>query len=156
MFIKELSQLSGIDERVLRRILIVLEFTLKKKDGSPTAFAEKFKIYSFTELYEFLKNVKENLKRDHEVEAFYLLTEMWKSVSARAQYWIKETFDVDNDRDALFYASIFTMRTFGYMLDNLRLLKKIIKVLDERSKEVTEYVLAQKFVSEDLYGESPA
>jgi len=42
------------------------------------------------------------------------------------------------------------MRTFGIMLDNLLLLKKIIKTLDEYQKEVTEYVSAQKFEAEDL------
>ncbi|ACX72254.1 conserved hypothetical protein [Methanocaldococcus vulcanius M7] len=150
MIIEELVEVSGIDRKSLRRILIILEFSLRKKDGSPTSFAEKFEIQSFEDLYEYLKEVKTNLKRDHEIEGFNGLTEMWKSVAPRAQYWIMETFGEENPRDALFSASVFTMRTFGIMLDNLRLLKKIIKMLDERRKEVSEFVSAQKFETEDL------
>ncbi len=148
--IEKLSELSGIDKKALRRILIILEFSLRKKDGSPTSFAEKFNIKSFGDLYNYIRDVKNNLKRDHEIEGFNGLTEMWKSIAPRAQYWIMETFGEENPRDALFFASVFTMRTFGIMLDNLLLLKKIIKTLDEYQKEVTEYVSAQKFGAEDL------
>ena len=148
--IEKLSEISGIDKKSLRRILIILEFSLRKKDGSPTSFAKKFDIKSFSDLYNYIREVKANLKRDHEIEGFVGLTEMWKSVAPRTQYWIMETFGEENPRDALFSASVFTMRTFGIMLDNLLLLKKIIKTLDEYQKEVTEYVSAQRFEAEDL------
>ncbi|NPA14436.1 MAG: hypothetical protein GXN97_04545 [Aquificae bacterium] len=144
-----LAERSGIDKKTLRRILILLEFSLRKKDGSPTSFAEKFGIKTFDDLYNFFKHVKEDFKRDHEQHGFNDLTELWKSVAARTQYWIMSTFGEENERDALFAASVFVMRTLGMLLDNLLLLKKIIKTLDEYQKVVSEFVAEQKFQAED-------
>ncbi len=147
--IQILEERSNIDRKLLRRILILLEFALRKKDGSPTAFAEKFNIKTFDDLYNFFKETKELLKKDHEREAFNNLTELWKSVASRTQYWIMQTFGEENERDALFAASVFVMRTLGIILDNLIPLKKIIKTLDEVASVVTEYVNLQKFEAED-------
>ena len=145
----ELIQDEKISPKVLRRIIIIMEFSLRTADGTPTTFATKFGLTTYKDLYEFFKKVKYHMKMDHEDIAFNLLTECWKSVSARAQHWIQRTFGVESDRDALFYASVFTMRTFGLILDNLLVLKSIIKRMDERKEEVMEYVRGQKFTAAD-------
>jgi hypothetical protein len=147
---------TGLPAEIVRRILLFLNFALHTKEGKLTKFAKTFNITDYKSLYEFLKKTKELYKKDHEIEAFSVrYNTMFKSVQPRASAWIFNTFvkyeegleDKEKYITANLYASSFTNRTFGQVMENLKLFKNVVKAMDKYTKEI------DKFAEGEGYGD---
>ena len=142
---------------MVRRILLFLNFALETKDGKPTNFAKEFNITNYRDLYDFLKETKQLYKNDHEIEAFSIrYNTLFKSAQPRAAAWIFNTFTkFDNEKDdrekyisANLYAASFMNRTFGQLMENLRLFKNVVKALDKASSEFEKFVKGSTYKPE--------
>jgi len=111
-------------------MVILCQFLLKTKSGKPTAFAKRYSIYDWNNLYKFFKKQKNYLHTDNEDRTFSNLVEAAKSLFGRTSAWIMASFN----------AMIFNWRILGFVLDNLNELKKAFKLLQEQSKAIEEEV----------------
>ena len=152
--VDEVVKETGLPEDIVRRILLFLNFALHTKDGKLTKFAKEFSISDYKGLYEFLKKTKELYKNDHEIEAFSVrYNSLFKSVQPRASAWIFNTFvKFDNEKEdkekyitANLYASSFTNRTFGQVMENLKLFKNVVKAMDKAKKEIDKFAENQGY-----------
>lgn len=119
---QDVADKETVSRAMFRRLMLLTLFALRRKDGSPTKFAKKFGVDTPAKFYRFLKEVKKDLKNDHEAEAFFKLTELSKSAFGRMRNWLwsryREELREDPER-AAFAAHVFIMRTLGFALDNL-------------------------------------
>ena len=151
----QISEETGIPEDIVRRILIFVNFAMYKKDGSLTKFAEEANIANYKELYEYLKGIKQNYRNDHEIEAFTIKTnKMANSVYSRASAWIFNTFvkyeDMEDKEKYItsgLYAQAFFIKTFGQIMENLKILRKVFNKLEK--EVVAQYVEEQNYTKQD-------
>ena len=155
--VKIVSDYTGLPKDMVQRILLFLNFALYTKDGSRTKFAKEYNITDYKSLYEFLKETKQLYKTDHEIEAFSnRYNTLFKSVQPRASAWIFNTFvKFDNEKEdkekyitANLYAASFTNRTFGQLMENLKLFDKVVRAMDKAKKEVNKFVEGMSYSPE--------
>ena len=142
---KEIKSIKDIQERFKEiskkrfyRMALLCDYSLYKKDGSKTLFAERFDIDNYDDLYNWFKKVKKLLKNDNEDEAFFYIGELLKSVNGRIAAFVNSQFNVNNMFQSLYIANIFSIRTVGFILDNLLELKEVFKMLEEYRKAQKE------------------
>jgi hypothetical protein len=127
----------GLDPKTFFRIYRTLHEILYNKDGSLTKFARQHQIVDFNKFYGFLRDkVKPLIKNDHLVEAFELIREMYMVAYPKvlAKGLVEDPV----------YAVNFVARTIYYVLDNLRILQKVFKIMNymEQSPEFKSTMLA--------------
>jgi hypothetical protein len=155
--VDKVAAYTGLPTDMVGRILLFLNFALHTKDGSLTKFAKVYGITDYKSLYKFLKETKQLYKNDHEIEAFSnRYNTLFKSVQPRAAAWIFNTFvKFDNEKEdkdkyitANLYAASFTNRTFGQLMENLRLFDKVVKAMDKVSGEVDKFAESMNYSPE--------
>ena len=133
--VKDLQEkFKQISEKRFYRMVLLMDYALYKKDGTKTAFAKKYDINDYNDLYNFFKKIKHDLKNDHEDTAFFDLAEFTKSIIGRLANFLYVQFQMQNKYFAQFVATIFTLRTIGFVLDNLLELKEVFKELTNLKK----------------------
>ena len=144
-----ISQETGLPKDMVQRIILFLNFALYTKDGKLTNFAKEYDIKGYKDFYNFLKETKQLYKTDHEIEAFSnRYNTMFKSLLPRVSAWIFNTFvKFEKDMDTTdkyitsnLYASSFINRTFGQIMENLRVLESVVSAMDKAKKEVGKFV----------------
>jgi HK97 family phage prohead protease len=155
--VRQLSKESGISRKDLLNILLFLNFSLVKKDGSKTKFATKYKFKKETmyqDLVNWAKETKKEYKNDHEIEAFSKrFRDMALSTISRASAWIYTTYlirqDIDDDQERLLMARTFAeswfFRMLGLTFENLKKFETIVKRVDKYSDVVQEVVNAEDY-----------
>jgi len=148
---------TGVTPKEVRLVLMFLNFALYKQDGSRTKFADRFKFSNdkiYEDLYNWLKQTKQEYKKDHEKIAFsenirYLAL----SSIARASAWIYKNY-VSKQSDIPDGEKLLTSRTFaeswffnalGVTLDNLLKFKDVMKKIDEYKDVIDQYVRSQDY-----------
>ena len=161
--IPEIAKATGLPENVVSKIILYLNFSLFKENGELTKFAQDFGIGvkngdPYEAFYNWLKEVKQQYKKDHEVEAFInMIRPNALSAIPRASAWIYKTFVVREDQGekeekilrSRTLAESWYFRGLGLTLENLRRFKKVVKALDKYQKVVSEYVAGQAYTSEN-------
>jgi len=112
----------GLDPKLFFRIYHTLYEVMFNKDGSLTKFARDYMVKDFDTLYKVLKEVKQKIKNDHLVPAWEVVREMY--MVAYPKLLAKGLFD-----DPV-HAVNFTQRTIWYVLDNLKVLQKVFKIME--------------------------
>jgi len=155
--VQVVSEQTGLPEDIVRRIILLMNFALFRKDGKLTKFAREFKITGYEDLYNFLKGLKQDYRNDREVQAFTIkYNTLCKSAVLRAGAWIFNTFVKYEDGDenekrirANLFAISFVNRTFGHMMENLKLFQKIVKAMDRAKKEVAKFVEGEQYTKQE-------
>jgi len=154
--VNEISKQSGVPEEEVIKMLLFMNFSIFKKDGTLTKFAEKYKIRKNTwyeDLYSVLKQMKEEYKGDRERNAF---TEIMKSLAlssiSRASAWIYDTYvktEEGNQAEQLLtsrtFAEAWFFNTMGITLDNLLKFKSVVKLMDKYFDVVSSFVNSRKY-----------
>jgi len=157
--VTEISKQSNVPEEEVIKMLLFMNFSIFKKDGTLTKFAKKYKIRKNTwyeDLYSILKQMKEEYKGDRERNAF---TEIMKNLAlssiSRASAWIYDTYvrtEEGNQAEQLLtsrtFAEAWFFNTMGITLDNLLKFKSVVKLMDKYSDVVSSFVNSRKYTKE--------
>jgi len=119
---QEFIKAVGLDPKTFFRIYNTMYEVLYNKDGTLSKFARQHQITDFNKFYEFLRDkVKPLIRNDHLTDAFEIIREMY--MVAYPKVMAKGLVD-----DPV-YAVNFVQRTIWWVLDNLRILQKVFKVM---------------------------
>jgi len=113
-------------EYMIKQIKRLLALAIVKSDGKPTAFAKRFGIKRFADFYAVFKEMKKLFKTDRESVAFEIIIMLAQSVTGRV---------TKGDPTKEFMAWTWVLRTVGYVMDDLRLLKKAIEELEKEVEQ---------------------
>ena len=131
----------GVDPKLFFRIYHTLYEVIWNNNGTLTKFARDYNIRDFVTFYNFLKDIKQLIKRDQLVRAWEPIREM--SMVAYPKLLGKKLF---NDP---IHAYNFVQRTIWMVLDDLNILKKAFKIMENMEKtndfKMTMLSLEKKF-----------
>ena len=154
--IQNIEKETRLSADVITKILLFLNFSIFKEDGTFTTFASKYGISKsnpYEDLYKVLKQIKDEYKSDKEFNAFgVLLKDLGLSTISRASAWIYKTYQVRQQgttQDKLLTARTFAeswfFRTFGLTTDNLLKFKSVVKAIDKYQDVMTDFVSGQTY-----------
>ena len=126
---QEFKQITGIEPRKFFRYWRTLRDILYNSDGSLTKYAITAGLKDYNDLYEHLKKIKnEGFRKDHIQIGLGALTKMADVVipklKARGVIPANDTVQFSISAQSFFY------NTMGEIIDDLRLLKKMFRIIE--------------------------
>jgi len=119
---REFTELVGIPPKKFFRYYLTLHDILYNSDGSLSKFARTYGIRTYDDLYQLLLKIKnEGFRKDHIIIGFEPIIKMAEVVIPKV---IKR--GVVNE---YIPAMSFTLRTIAEIIDDLRILKKMFKII---------------------------
>jgi len=119
---EEFKQLTGIEPKKFFRYWRTLRDIMYNSDGSLSKFARTYGLRTYDDLYDFLLKIKnEGFRKDHIIIGFEPIIKM-------AEVVIPKLINrkVFND---FIPAMAFTYRTIAEIIDDLRILKKMFRII---------------------------
>ena len=112
-------------QAIINQIAKLLELAYVRSNGKPTKFVRKYLIDQPKDFIALFKIIKENFKRGRESISFEIIIDMAKSAIGRF-------VGAQRTPERYFMATVWVFRTVGLAMDDLRLVKDAVKVLEER------------------------
>ena len=112
-------------QAIINQIARLLELAYVRSDGRPTKFALKYLIDQPKDFIALFKIIKENFKRGRESISFEIIIDMAKSALGRF-------VGSQKTPERYFMGTVWVFRTVGLAMDDLRLVKDAVKILEER------------------------